>query len=354
MNTQRPIPLRPDFAASMQAERRSWQRAIAGHVLACLQPGGADKIVKNAWPADVRAHLITRGATTPTSRADYPARDVVESFRSLAPGSAALQLFQLGLMLDLRGITTIRIPHVVGLPLQPIFIAEGAPAPAVQWSFASSVVGPGRKIVLPSAVTSELNDATPATASAVIGRVLADCTNRSIDVAAFSVQGPDDGITPAGLLFGAAPLTPSAAGVLAMAEDLGNLIGAIGAANIDPTGAVYVCGPREATMIKVLAGSTKFDNPVLTTLGLPPKTIACFAPAGIASGWHDAPTIETGKESVLHMESTAPKDIVDTSDVVAAPVKSMFQTDVISIRVRANAAWAAAAGAAQFIIGVNW
>ena len=354
MNTQRPIPLRPDRGALVANERRSWQRAIAGHALATVSAKNPDAIVRSAWPADVRAFMIAKAATTPLSRSQYPARDIVEAFRSLAPGSAALALFEMGLMLDLRGITTIRIPHVVGLPLQPIFISEGAPAPAVQWSFASSVVGPGRKIVLLSAVTSELNDATPETASAVVGRVLADCTNRSIDLNAFGTQGPDDGTTPAGLLYGATPITAAAAGFTAMAEDLGNLIGAIGAANIDPTGAVYVCGPREATMIKILAGSTKFDNPVLTTLGLPAKTVCCFAPAGIASGWRDAPTIETAKESVLHMESATPADIVSVGGTVAAPVKSMFQTDVISIRVRANAAWAAAAGAAQFVTGINW
>ena len=354
MNTQRPIPLRPDRSALIANERRSWTRAIAGHALATVSAKNPDAIVRAAWPADVRAFMIAKAATTPLSRSQYPARDIVESFRSLAPGSAALQLFELGLMLDLRGITTLRIPHVVGLPLQPLFVAEGQAAPAVQWSFAQSTVGPGRKIVLLSAVTSELNDATPETASAVIGRVLADCTNRSIDLNAFGVQGPDDGTTPAGLLYGATPITAAAAGVLAMAEDLGNLVGAIGNAGIDPSGAVYVCGPREATMIKILAGSTKFDNPVLTTLGLPAKTVCCFAPAGIASGWHNAPEISTSKESVIHFESSAPKDIVDTSGVPAAPAKSMFQSDIISIKVRGDAAWAAAAGAAQFISGINW
>ena len=203
----------------------------------------------------------------------YPARDIVKSFRSLAPGGAALTLFQHGLMLDLRGITTIRIPSLVGLPFQPIFIGEGMPAPAVQWTFASTVVGPGRKIVLLSAVTGELNDATPETASAVIGRVLADCTNRSIDIAAFGTQA-DDGITPAGLLHGVTPITATPAGVDSMASDLANLTGALGNAGIDSSGAVFVCGPREKTLLDIKVGSTKFSNPVLATLGLPPKTVA--------------------------------------------------------------------------------
>jgi hypothetical protein len=347
------IPLRPASLWTADLERQSWTRAIAAHVLARTSNKNPNVIVKAAWPSDNRAELIARSATTPTSRSDFPSRDIVESFRSLAPGSAALRLFELGLTLDLTGATTIRIPHVVNLPLQPIFIAEGAPAPAVQWTFASTIVGPGRKIVLLSAVTSEVNDATPETAAAVIGRVLADCTNRSIDTAAFGTQ-LDDTITPTGLLNGATPIAAAAAGVDAMAEDLGNLIGAIGNAGIDSTDAVFVCGPREATLINIKVGSTKFTNPVLSTLGLPPKTVACFAPAGVVSGWRDPPSIETAKESVIHFESATPADIVSTGGAVAAPVKSMFQTDVISIRVRANCAWAAVAGAAQVVENINW
>ena len=84
-----------------------------------------------------------------------------------------------------------------------------------------------------SAVTGELNDATPETASAVIGRVLADCTKRSIDIAAFGTQA-DDGLTaPAGLLHGVIPITAATAGPDAMATDLADLIGSIGNAGID-------------------------------------------------------------------------------------------------------------------------
>ena len=137
-----------------------------------------------------------------------------------------------------------------------------------------------------------------------------------------------------------------------MAEDISALIGAIGNAGIDSTGAVFVCGPREKTLIDIKVGSTKFANLVLTTLGLPPKTVAVFAPTGIASGWRDAPTIETAKEAVIHFANT-PSDIV-AGGTPATPVKSMYQVDVISIRVRSHAAWGVATGAAQFISGVNW
>jgi hypothetical protein len=222
----------------------------------------------------------------------------------------------------------------------------------VQWSFSQTVLGPARKILMLSAVSGDLENATPETASAVIGRVLADVANRGIDSAAFGAAAADT-TKPAGLLHNVTPLAAATAGPDAMADDLGVLTGAIGAAGIDPTGAVFVCGPREATIIKAKVGP-KFDYPVLMTLGLPPKTVAAFAPAGVASGYQDQPEIETGKEMVLHMEDTTPADIVGAGGALAAPGKSMFQTDIIAIRVRAHCAWACASGAAQVIAAVNW
>jgi hypothetical protein len=336
--------------ARTDTERRSWHRAIAAHVLASGGHEDPSKIVKAAWPDDARAIAITRGAVTPNTTASFPTYDAVVAYRSLAPSSAALALFDQAIKLDLDGATTIRIPSFAAMPVQPVFVEEGKPAPNVQWDFAATVLGPARKILMLSAVTAELETATPETASAVIGRVLSDVANRGIDATAFGTAAADDA-QPAGLLYNVAPIAATAAGPDAMVQDLGNLTGAIGEAGIDPNGAVFVCGSREATIIKTKVGG-KFDYPVLTTLGLPAKSVACFASAGVASGYQDVPSIETRKSPALHFEDTDPADI--SSGGVAAPVKSLFQTDLISIRVRANCAWAVAKGAAQVITAVNW
>jgi hypothetical protein len=349
-----PVPLRPDFNEAMRLERRSWHRALACHALARVRHDDPNRIRKSAWPADERAALILKAAQNPTSTASFPAHDAVAAFRSLAPGSAAVALFDLGLKLDLRGVTTVSIPNVAAFPAAPIFVEEGKPGPSVQWPFGKAVVGPVRKLLVLSAVSGELNDATPDTAAAVIGRVLADASNKSLDAAAFG-SAAADAVQPAGLLHGVTPLAAAAAGSDAMAEDLASLVGAIGNAGIDPTGAVYVAAPREAQMIRLQAGP-KFNNPVLMTLGLPAKTVAAFAPTAVASGYQDAPTIETAKESVIHFEDTNPADIGTPGSpaVVAAPSKSAFQTDIIAVRVRANCAWAVASGGAHVVANVNW
>jgi hypothetical protein len=76
-----------------------------------------------------------------------------------------------------------------------------------------------------------------------------------------------------------------------MNEDL-NLVEAIGAAGVDPSEAVFIMRPRAAMLLSLRAGP-EFDNRVLMSIGLAPKTVAAIAPAGVASGYQGPPVIET-------------------------------------------------------------
>jgi hypothetical protein len=236
--------------------------------------------------------------------------------------------------------------------IHPGFVSESRPAPNVQYDFGGSIIGPTKKILLLAAVTGELESATPETASRTIGRVVSDVANRSIDMTPFSTNSAD-AITPAGLLHGASEVAAAAAGPDAMSEDIGGLLGAIGDAGIDTRGAVFVAGPREAVIAKARVGP-KFDYPILTTLGLRAKVVACFAPAAVCSGYQEAPTIEVSRVAAVHYESSTPSELVDSSGTAAAPVYSAFQSNLLSIKVRSRAAWGVAPGGAALIANVNW
>jgi len=166
---------------------------------------------------------------------------------------------------------------------------------------------------------------------------------------------PADATRPAGLLHNVNPSAPSAEAIKteAMEEDLANLAAAVAAAGIDPSQAVYVAGAREATLIKLRAGSN-FDNTVLMTAGLPAKSVACFAPAAVFSGYQGVPEIETRTEASYQFEDTNPAPIVGSGGTPAAPVGSVWQMGVIAIKVRSWCAWAVAPGGAQVVNGVNW
>jgi hypothetical protein len=340
------------LAVSRLGNARSFTRAVTASVLGVIQEESPEKILRRTWARDEGARqILTRAAVSPTSTATYPSLDVIGSFVSLAPGSAALKLFDQSVKVDLSGITTVSIPHPTGVPA-PAFVSEGAPAPVVMFSTAKTTIGPTCKILILSAVTRELEEAGPEAASAVIGQVLSDAAGRSIDAAAFDTNAAVPGLRPAGLLHGSVGLTPAAAGSDAMYEDVAALAGAIASANIDPSGIIYVCDARSAALIRM---KTFNSITIYETLGLPPKTIAAFAPAGIASGFTDLPSIETARETVVHREDTNPLPLVAGSPgVMASPQTSHWQTEQIAIKIRSWCAWAAAPGAAQFVSGINW
>jgi hypothetical protein len=335
-------------------ETKSWSRALAAMALSNAGHGRPETILRNNFPLDDRAARILKSATSPTSTSDWPPTDLVGTFRSLAPGSAAWKLFDhpSALRLDLSGIHTISIPHVASQPPAPVFVGEGSPGPVLTWTFLKNTLGPARKMLMFAGISEELETAVPGNASAVIGRVLADSTNRSVDAIAFD-NNPGDTTRPPGLLNGVTPITAASATSKweNQQDDLANLIGAIGNSGIDPTDAVFVASPREATLIKMRGGD--LDNDVLISLALPAGTVICVATAGLASGYQGPPEITIGKEATFHRE-TNPLPIVGTGGAIAAPSTSFFQGSLLAVKVRAEAAWCAAPGAVQFVQSVNW
>jgi hypothetical protein len=137
-----PIPLRPDRSELARVETRAWRRAIAASALGRLHAGDSTKILKSNWPGDDRAAAILKSAVNPTSTADFPVHDITGTWRSLAPGSAGLQLLahDRALKLDMAGIQSVALPRLAAQPQLPIFIPEGAPAPMAK--IKTFLVGP--------------------------------------------------------------------------------------------------------------------------------------------------------------------------------------------------------------------
>jgi hypothetical protein len=232
-------------------------------------------------------------------------------------------------------------------------VGEGQPAPSLQANFAHTPLGPVRKILVLSAISEELQDASPQNAAQVIGRVLSDATNKSVDSIAFDAN-PDDGIRPAGLLNGVAPIVASAGTDTwsNMVSDVSNLVEAIGNAGIDASETIFITRPREAMLLRMRTGPD-FVSSVYSSIGLPSGTVIAVAPQGLASGYRGPPTIETGKQGSWQFADSNPAEIVGTGGAVAdGPVISAFQNYLISIKVRANAAWCA--GAVQVVQNVQW
>lgn len=127
------------------------------------------------------------------------------------------------------------------------------------------------------------------------------------------------------------------------------------AAGIDGSDAVIITTPALAIKLSLLAGP-RFAMPILGSVAIPPGIVIVVAPSGLASAYSGALSVQTSKEAAIHYEDTTPLPIstAGTPATVAAVVRSAFQSDLIVIKVRAKAAWAAMPGAVQFLQSVNW
>jgi hypothetical protein len=347
MNADVKRPLRLDMDAVTALDRRATLRAITALAVEAACGTDAMRILQRAWPDDRAAASVLRAISNPTTTADYPVANVIGLFRSIAPKSAALELFGLGRSIDLTGLNTVSIPHIGLLPAAP-FVAEGAPGPVVQSPTSAFVVGPTRKILIMAGVTRELDQATPQGAVNIVATILGDAAAKSLDAAAFG-SAAASAVAPAGLLYGVTPLTASTSSTPfnAMLEDVSNLAEAIGDNDIDVNELVFVGGPKQAVALKMFIGD-KFDYPILSSVALK-GSLAAFAAPAVASAYADVPQVETSRESTLQFQDAPVAD-----PLTAGPTLSAFQQELINIKVRGRAAWGVHPGGAQVVGSVSW
>jgi hypothetical protein len=84
------------YSVSRAAAGRSIIRAIAASALSQVKKSStAERICRQAWPRDEAALLLPKAAVSPTKTTDFPGigHDRVAAFKSIAPGSAVLNLF---------------------------------------------------------------------------------------------------------------------------------------------------------------------------------------------------------------------------------------------------------------------
>jgi hypothetical protein len=345
------LPFRVDRNALAAEQWRALHRAMTAIALGAVRKADPTSIMRTEWPSDDRAGAVLKAISSPLDTSGYPGLDAVTTLPQLAPSSAAMKLFQLGTKLDLRGKRTISVPNI-SVPPAPIFIAEGGAAPAVEFPFGKAALGPVRTIRLLSAISRELEQATPESAVLIVSRILGDAAAKGVDTVAFGT-GADDGVRPPGLLHGVTPITAAAAGTDALTEDVAAIVKAIADAFIDPDGVVFIAAPRQAMALRIKP-SPLFDSPVLMAAALPDKTLIACAPGGIYYGYDGGAEIDSSREAVIHMEDTTPLPLIGSTGTVAAPQRSAFQTDVIFLRCRARCAWCAYPGSVQVVQGTNW
>ena len=106
-----------------------------------------------------------------------------------------------------------------------------------------------------------------------------------------------------------------------------------------------------------LRAGTLLGYPVAQSATVPQGTVALVDAADFFTATGDEPRFDVSDQATLHMEDTTPLAIsaAGTPNVVAAPVRSMFQTDSIALRMILDMNWAMRrAGMVAVVTGVTW
>ena len=157
---------------------------------------------------------------------------------------------------------------------------------------------------------------------------------------------------PPGILLGATSVTASASSeAWAISSDIGALVGALATngAGLEP---VIIASPSQVAALKMWKQPDFF--PVLASVALAAGTVVAVEASSFVSGLDGIPEFSTSTGATLHMEDTTPTDIV-TGGTAAHPVKNLFQTDLIGLKMILRASWGMRnAKHVAIVTGVTW
>jgi hypothetical protein len=127
-------------------------------------------------------------------------------------------------------------------------------------------------------------------------------------------------------------------GISALASDLGTLGGKVAAVGTE--GLMFIAAAKEAIRARALLPAG-FPYPIYPSGGLADGTLVAISPKALCVA-SDAARLDVREEVVLHMDS-APTQLVTGSSatpVAAFPMRSMWQTECVAIRLLASdVAW---------------
>jgi len=297
---------------------------------------------------------VTKAASAPaTTTTSGWASQLVQTVNadfmdSLLPASVYPGISSRGLRLNFGRNGIISIPSRSATPtIAGSFVAEGAPIPVRQGAFTSQTLTP-KKMAVISTFTREIAQHSVPAIEGLIRDAIREDTSVALDTILLDATAASS-TRPAGLRNGVTVTTAtSGGGIEALTGDAKNLIGAlISATNGNIRSPVWIMNPAQALAISLTAnagGDFVFADamnsgnflgyPVIQSPTVTAGMLILVDAADFVSVTGDEPMFDVSDQATLHMEDTTPAALgtAGTPNVVAAPVRSLWQTDSIGLR----------------------
>jgi HK97 family phage major capsid protein/HK97 family phage prohead protease len=317
-----------------------------------------------------------RAATAPatTTTAGWAAELAVTGqgawFNAIMAGSIFQPVAARGMSVTLGRYAQISMPTRQATPtIAGSFVAEGAPIPVRQAAFTAVTLGLKKMAVITS-YTREIAEHSTPEIETILRQLIMDDTGVAVDTV-FIDNVAVSAIRPAGIRNGVSGLTPTAGGgFAALVGDLKAMVGAL--ASVNAMGSlVWIMNPVQQIAISLTqnaGGDFPFQADInanrLLGYGV---VVSSTVPAGmvilingddlmVVQG--DTPRFDVSDQATLHFEDTTPLQITtgaQGSAVAATPVRSMFQTDSLALRMILPMNWAMRrTGVVSWVTGVTW
>ncbi|HEY2245181.1 MAG TPA: phage major capsid protein, partial [Xanthobacteraceae bacterium] len=274
---------------------------------------------------------------------------------ALLAASVYPRLAASGLSLDFGANGKIVIPTRSLTPaLSGSFVGEGAPIPVRQGAFTSQTLTP-KKMAVITTWTREMSEHSIPAIEGLLRQALIEDTAIALDAVLLG-NGAATTIAPAGLRSYQAATTGASGGAgqgyANFVTDYKALFNAlITLTNGNVRTPVMIINPAQGLSLSMLQPPaaaaplypfmTMVDGGRILRAGLlesstvPAGQVILVDAADFVSVGGDGPRLEISDQATLHMEDTAPADIVTGpvgTPVPATPVKSMWQTDSLALR----------------------
>lgn len=259
----------------------------------------------------------------------------------------------------------IKIPARAPTPsIGGSFIGEGAPIPVRRLALTSATLSPKKLGVITTFTREIARYSTPAIEGILRNEILADTAITLDSILLDNVAG--DAIRPAGLLNGVTALTATTGGgQAAILADIRKLRAPFDSAN-NGTNLVLLMNPAQEVGLALTpaadgqlgwTSSVLSRYKIITSTAIPVGRVIMVNAGDFVTATGDVPEFEMSNEATLHMEDSAPLAIgtAGTPATVAAPVRSLFQTATMGLRMLMDVSWALRRpGSVQWIDGVTW
>jgi len=320
----------------------------------------------------LRAAVNPANTTVATWAAELIQTDVQPFLDRLIADSIYLALSGMGARYSFGNAGILKIPVRANTPtLAGNWTAEGGAKPVKRASFTTVSLSPTKLSVI-STFTEEMAQYSAQAIEQIIRQAMSDDTSMALDGYLIDAVAASAGVRPAGLLAGVTPITASVLtpATAAMVADLKALIGAIVAAGGGRNIAIII-NPAQALSLgfaqtttgdflftdRTEAGS-KFGVRFIVSASCPAGRVIAVDAADFATANGDAPRFAVSTDATLHEEDTSPLALgtgAQGSGVLAVPMRSLFQTDAVAVRMSLYVSWAMRrAGMVQTIAAVSW